>query len=75
MLTAEEIKEFTDKLKRIDEEIMLLQDDKKSLFDDLKNRVKPAVLKEAIRQARLRQRMGDEVAELDQIIDILEREL
>ena len=71
MLTQEEIIQFVNRYKGIEAEIKMLQEDKKDLFDDLKDRVKPAVLKEALRQAKIREKLGDNVVELVALLDVM----
>ena len=75
MLTREEVEKFVDRYKQIEGEIKMLQDDKKDLFDNLKDRVKPAVLREAIRQAKVREKLGDDVVALDALLDAMGGEL
>ena len=66
------LKEFIGKLKRIEGEIQLLNEDKKELFLDFKDDFDPKVLREAVRSVKARIRLGDSVAQLDQIIAELE---
>jgi len=75
MLTREEVENFVNRYKQIEGEIKMLQEDKKDLFDNLKDRVKPAVLREAIRQAKVREKLGDDVVALDALLEALESEL
>jgi len=75
MLTREEVEKFVDRYKQIEGEIKMLQEDKKDLFDNLKDRVKPAVLREAIRQAKVREKLGDDVVALDALLDAMGGEL
>jgi len=75
MLTKEEVEKFVDRYKQIEGEIKMLQEDKKDLFDNLKDRVKPAVLREAIRQAKVREKLGDDVIALDALLDAMGGEL
>ena len=75
MLTREEVEKFVDRFKQIEGEIKMLQEDKKDLFDNLKDRVKPAVLREAIRQAKVREKLGDDVIALDALLDAMGGEL
>jgi len=75
MLTREEVEKFVDRYKQIEGEIKMLQEDKKDLFDNLKDRVKPSVLREAIRQAKVREKLGDDVIALDALLDAMGGEL
>lgn len=69
------LKEFVDKLKRIEGEIQLLNEEKKDLFDDYKNTFDPKVLREAIRTVKARIKLGDKVSQLDEVINQLEQKL
>jgi uncharacterized protein (UPF0335 family) len=75
MLTNEEVEHFVNRYKQIEGEIKMLQEDKKDLFDNLKDRVKPAVLREAIRQAKVREKLGDDVIALDALLEAMGGEL
>ena len=66
------LKEFIDKLKRIEGEVHLLNEEKKDLFADFKNDFDPKVLREAVRSVKARIKLGDSVGQLDQIIEQLE---
>jgi len=68
------LKEFIDSLKRIEGEIQLLNEEKKELFIDYKNEFDPRVLREAVRSVKARLKLGDSVAQLDEIVDTLEKE-
>ena len=70
----EKLKEFITALKRIEGEIQLLNEEKKDLFADFKDQFDPKVLREAVRSVKARVRLGDSVAQLDQIIETLEKE-
>tara|TARA_R110000782_G_scaffold107466_1_gene195932 strand:- start:214 stop:450 length:237 start_codon:yes stop_codon:yes gene_type:complete len=66
------LKEFITKLKTIEGEIKLLNEDKKDLFDDFKSDFDPKVLREAVRAVKARIKLGDAVVQLDQIMETLE---
>lgn len=68
------LKDFIDKLKRIEGEIQLLNEEKKDLFVDFKDDFEPRVLREAVRTVKARIKMGDSVAQLDEIVETLEKE-
>jgi|3_EtaG_2_1085321.scaffolds.fasta_scaffold03322_10 uncharacterized protein (UPF0335 family) len=72
MTNQEKIKEFIDKYKRLEGELELLRDEKKELFDDYKDHFTPKVLREAIRIAKVRVKLGDAVVELDNIVNNIE---
>ena len=71
---TDELKNFIDKYKAIESEIKLLQEDKKNLIDDLKENhgISPKVLRKAIQVAKIRTQMGDEITQLDNIVEQLE---
>lgn len=75
MLTREEVEQFVERYKQIEGEIKMLQEDKKDLFDNLKDRVKPAILREAIRQAKVREKLGDDIVALDALLEAMGGEL
>tara|TARA_R110001592_G_scaffold58770_1_gene177841 strand:- start:6734 stop:6976 length:243 start_codon:yes stop_codon:yes gene_type:complete len=68
------LKTFVDKYKAIETEIKLLQEDKKALIDDLKDNqgIEPKVIRKAIQVAKIRTGMGDNIIQLDEIVDQLE---
>jgi uncharacterized protein (UPF0335 family) len=51
------VKEFMDKLKRIDSEIELLTLDRKELFEEYKEKIDMKTLKQAIRVAAIREKV------------------
>ena len=67
-MVSDDLRDFLNRYLAIENQLELLKEDKKNLFDDFKEKVKPAVIREAIRQARLRSKLGDEVAELDNLV-------
>jgi len=66
------LKKFIEKLKYIEGEIKLLNEDKKDLFEEFKSDFDPNVLREAVRSVKARIKLGDSVVQLDQIIETLE---
>ena len=68
------LKTFVDKYKAIETEIKLLQEDKEALIDDLKDNqgIEPKVIRKAIQVAKIRTGMGDNIIQLDEIVDQLE---
>ena len=68
------LKTFIDKYKTIEAEIKLLQEDKKNLIDDLKENhgISPKVIRKAIQVAKIRTGLGDDIIQLDQLVDQLE---
>jgi len=74
MALTDELKTFIDKYKTLENEIKMLQEDKKNLIDDLKENhgISPKVIRKAIQVAKIRTAMGDELVQLDNIVEQLE---
>ncbi len=70
--TKLKLDEFVDKLRNIENEIKLLNEDKKDLFDEYKEVFDPKVMREAIRSVKARIKLGDSVTQLDDIVDRLQ---
>ncbi len=71
-MTNEDLNKFVERFLMIENELSVLREDKKLLFDEYKEKFKPAVIREAIRQAKLRAKLGDDVAELDELVEKLD---
>ena len=67
-----DLKTFIERWQTIENELSVLKEDKKLLFDEYKEKFKPAVIREAIRQSKLRTRLGDEVVILDDLVAALD---
>ena len=67
-MVSNDLRDFLNRYLAIENQMELLKEDRKNLFDDYKEKVKPTVIREAIRQARLRTKMGDDVTELDNLV-------
>ena len=67
-----DLKTFIERWQTIENELSVLKEEKKLLFDEYKEKFKPAVIREAIRQAKLRTRLGDEVVILDDLVAALD---
>ena len=65
---------FIERYRQIENEIKMLQEDKKALIEDLKanHGVKPAILRKAIRVAKIRTDLGDDVTQFDHLVDQME---
>ena len=65
---------FIDKYKTLENEIKMLQEDKKHLIEDLKENhgISPKVIRKAIQVAKIRTSLGDEITQLDNIVEQLE---
>ncbi len=72
-MSNNQLQDFIEKLKRIEGEIQLLNEEKKELFADYKEQFDPKVLREAVRSVKARLKLGDSVIQLDQIVAELEK--
>ena len=72
-MSDNQLQDFIEKLKRIEREIQLLNEEKKELFADYKEQFDPKVLREAVRSVKARLKLGDSVIQLDQIVAELEK--
>jgi len=72
-MSNNQLQDFIEKLRRIEGEIQLLNEEKKELFTDYKDQFDPKVLREAVRAVKARLKLGDSVIQLDQIIAELEK--
>lgn len=74
MTMSDEIIRFIEKYKALENEIKMLQDDKKILIDELKDNygIEPKIIKKAIQVAKIRTSLGDGTIQLDQIVEQIE---
>ena len=72
-MSDNQLQDFIEKLKRIEGEIQILNEEKKELFADYKEQFDPKVLREAVRSVKARLKLGDSVIQLDQIVAELEK--
>ena len=72
-MSDNQLQDFIEKLKRIEGEIQLLNEEKKELFADYKEQFDPKVLREEVRSVKARLKLGDSVIQLDQIVAELEK--
>lgn len=70
MANNEAVKELINRINQIDNEIKLLQEDRKTVLEDYKDRLDIKAFKAAMRIVKLRESVDG--SELDQIIDALE---
>ena len=65
---------FIERYRQIENEIKMLQEDKKALIEDLKENhgVKSQILRKAIRVAKIRTDLGDDVTQFDHLVDQME---
>jgi len=72
--TNNQLDTFIERYKQIENEIKMLQEDKKALIMDLKENhgVTPSVLRKAIRVAKIRTDIGDDITQFDHLVDQME---
>jgi len=76
MAANQDINELFERYTRIENEIQLLQEDKKTLLAELKDRIEPKAFQSALRSAKIRAKLKPaELQDFDQTLEILEREL
>jgi uncharacterized protein (UPF0335 family) len=75
MTTTETVKELIEKLLTIENEVKLLNDDKKLILDDYKSRIDIKAFKAAVRIAKIKSRLGDSEDECDNILNVVEDRL
>ena len=73
-MEKEQLETFIEKYKAFETEIKLIQEDKKHLINDLKDNhgITPSVIRKAIRVAKIRTEIGDELTQFDELVDLLE---
>ena len=70
-MTSETVRELVEKITQIDNEIKLLQDDRKELLEDYKDKLDLKAFKAAMRIVKLRENVDG--TELDNILEVLEK--
>lgn len=70
MSKQEDIKDLIEKITSIDNEIKLLQEDRKTVLEDYKDKLDLKAFKAALRIIKVRENVDNN--ELDNILDILE---
>ena len=68
----EVVLELVERLINVENEIRMLQDDRKALFEEYKDRLDVKAVKAAIRIAKIKSRLGDSEAQVDQILEDVE---
>jgi len=71
----DDIKELIERLLQVDNEISLLQDDKKVLFDEFKNKVDIKAFKAALQIAKIHLKLGDSEQNLEQIFEVVAQKI
>ena len=74
MATNQDIKELFERYMRVESEIKLLQDDKKQLLAEFKDRIDPKAFQSALRAVKIISKVKpDEKQDFDQSMMILEK--
>jgi len=76
MATNNDISDLFERYTRVENEIKLLQDDKKQLLAEFKDRIDPKSFQSALRSAKIRAKLkSSEIQDFDQVLEILEKSL
>lgn len=76
MATNNDITELFERFTRIENEIKLLRDDKKQLFEEFKDRIGTKAFQAALRSVKIKARLKpEEIDEFDQAMHIIESEI
>ena len=68
----EVVLELVERLINVENEIKLLQGDRKALFDEYKDKLDVKAVKAAIQIAKIKAKLGDSEAQVDQILEDVE---
>jgi hypothetical protein len=76
MATSNDINDLLKRYVNIENEVKLLQEDKKNLLTEFKDKVDPKAFQAALRSARIRAKLKpEEVQDFDQSLQYIEKEL
>lgn len=76
MATNQDIKELFERYMRIESEVKLLQDDKKHLLAEFKDRIDPRAFQSALRAVKIMAKIKpEEKQDFDQALHILEKSM
>tara|TARA_A100001011_G_C13947963_1_gene689978 strand:+ start:214 stop:447 length:234 start_codon:yes stop_codon:yes gene_type:complete len=64
--------ELVERLINVENEIKLLQEDKRNLFDEYKEKLDVKAVKAAIQIAKIKSKLGDSEIEVDRILEDVE---
>ena len=70
-MTTETVRELVEKITQIDNEIKLLQDDRKATLEEYKDKLDLKAFKAALRIVKLRENVDN--TELENILEVLEK--
>ena len=75
-MISDDVQELIERLTRVENEMKLLQDDKKVLFDEFKNKLDVKAFKAAVQIAKIRSKLGDsEEGQLDQMFEVVSKNI
>ena len=74
-MVKEIVLELVEKLTRIEGELKLLQDERKELFDDYKEKLDVKAFKAALQVAKIRSKLGDSEVEMDNILETVSKKI
>tara|TARA_Y100000310_G_scaffold336215_1_gene420169 strand:+ start:339 stop:578 length:240 start_codon:yes stop_codon:yes gene_type:complete len=75
-MISTDVQELIERLTRVENEMKLLQDDKKVLFEEFKNKLDVKAFKAAVQIAKIRSKLGDsEEGQLDQMFEIVSKNI
>jgi uncharacterized protein (UPF0335 family) len=76
MAESEIVTELVERLTRIENELKLLQEDRKVLFDEYKEKLDLKAFKAAVRIAKIKSKLGEtSEVELENMLDTVENKL
>ena len=67
--------ELVERLIVVENEIKLLQEDRRNLFDEYKEKLDVKAVKAAIQIAKIKSRLGDSESEVDRILEDVESKI
>ena len=74
-MVKEIVLELVEKLTRIEGELKLLQDERKELFDDYKEKLDVKAFKAAVQVAKIRSKLGDSEIEMENILETVSKKI
>ena len=75
MSNKELVSEFIERYLRIEGELSLLQEDRKVLFEEFKEKLDIKALRAAIRIAKIKSKLGDSEPEMENMLGPIEEKL
>ena len=75
MSNKEVVKELVEKLLTIENEITVLQEDRRDTLSDYKDKLDLKAFRAALRIAKIKSKLGNSENELDNILDVVEDRL